>query len=241
MPGTLRPTAAIAADVLLPADPGLALALAQELIERPRMANHHHGLWGYSGARRSGSGELTVQATGLGGPSAAAVGRDLIGLGARRLIRIGACRAVSAELRGGETVVAEAALASDGASRALGAPPRVAADDALSRALLAAAQTAEAVTVAGADVLDGTDAPAAGQHGDAAVTDLETAALLALGERYGVAVGALLLVTEAGGAEPVALDERLLALGRLASVALVERGELVSDVVEPVLDGLQPP
>jgi hypothetical protein len=38
--GHLRPTAPIAADVLLPTDPALALALAQELLEKPLMSNH---------------------------------------------------------------------------------------------------------------------------------------------------------------------------------------------------------
>ena len=39
---------------------------------KPLMANHHHGLWGYSGRTADGR-ELTIQATGIGGPSAAAV------------------------------------------------------------------------------------------------------------------------------------------------------------------------
>jgi purine-nucleoside phosphorylase len=42
----LRPTAELAERVLLPGDPGRALALAQLLIEGPLMFNHHRGLWG---------------------------------------------------------------------------------------------------------------------------------------------------------------------------------------------------
>jgi purine-nucleoside phosphorylase len=41
----LRPTAPLAERVLLPGDPGRALALAQLLIEQPKMFNHHRGLW----------------------------------------------------------------------------------------------------------------------------------------------------------------------------------------------------
>ena len=52
VPRYLRPTAPIAADALLPADPGLAMALAQRALVKPLMANHHHGLWGYSGTHR---------------------------------------------------------------------------------------------------------------------------------------------------------------------------------------------
>ena len=50
------------------------------------MFNHHRGLWGYSG--RAPDGEpLTIQSTGMGGPSAAIVIHELIELGARRLLR----------------------------------------------------------------------------------------------------------------------------------------------------------
>ena len=46
--------------------------LAQALLEAPRMFNHHRGLWGYTGAASDGE-PLTIQATGMGGPSAAIV------------------------------------------------------------------------------------------------------------------------------------------------------------------------
>ncbi len=50
----LRPTAPIAPAAVLPGDPGRALALAQDLLESPRMANHARGLWGYIGAHARG-------------------------------------------------------------------------------------------------------------------------------------------------------------------------------------------
>src|SRR5437588_9922100 len=88
----LRPTAALAERVLLPGDPGRALMLAQSLLAEPRMFNHNRGLWGYTGA--AGDGEpLTIQATGMGGPSAAIVLSELISLGVRREIRVGTCGA----------------------------------------------------------------------------------------------------------------------------------------------------
>ena len=49
------------------ATPGRALLLAQELLEEPKMSNHARGLWGYSGRTPAGD-ELTIQATGMGGP-----------------------------------------------------------------------------------------------------------------------------------------------------------------------------
>ena len=44
------------------------------------MFNHHRGLWGYTGTAPDGE-PLTIQATGMGGPSAAIVLTELIALG----------------------------------------------------------------------------------------------------------------------------------------------------------------
>src|SRR6266436_1306577 len=87
-PVHLRPTAPLAERVLLPGDPGRALELAQALLVEPLMFNHHRGLWGYTGAAPDGE-PLTIQSTGMGGPSAAIVMSELIALGARRAIRVG--------------------------------------------------------------------------------------------------------------------------------------------------------
>src|SRR5690349_6544264 len=104
MPSRLRPTSSVAAEAILVGDPGRALLLAQELLEQPKMSNHARGLWGYGGRTPAGA-ELTVQSTGMGGPSAALVLADLAELGVRRAIRIGTCTALSAELRPGALLV----------------------------------------------------------------------------------------------------------------------------------------
>jgi phosphorylase superfamily protein len=133
----LRPTAPLADRVLLPGDPHRALAVAQAILEEPRMFNHTRGLWGYTGRARDGE-PLTVQATGMGAPSAAIVVQELIDLGARTLVRIGTCGALDGGLGLGTLVSAEHALATDGASRALAAGERVAADPGLAAALTSA-------------------------------------------------------------------------------------------------------
>ena len=93
---------------VLPGDPGRALRLAQQLLDAPKMLNHHRGLWGYTGIAADGA-PLTIQSTGLGGPSTAIVVEELIALGARRLVRAGTCTAlVDAEL--GSLVIAESVL-----------------------------------------------------------------------------------------------------------------------------------
>src|SRR5688572_18675834 len=118
-PTILKPHEPVAERVLLPGDPGRALRLATRLIEGPRMLNHHRGLWGYSGPAADGR-LLTIQSTGLGGPSAAVVVAELVALGARRLVRVGTAAALDPTPLGALVAVREA-IAADGTSRALGA------------------------------------------------------------------------------------------------------------------------
>jgi uridine phosphorylase len=160
VPIHLNPAAELADRVLLPGDPHRALTVAQALLEQPKMFNHRRGLWGYTGTARDGE-LLTVQATGMGGPSAAIVCEELIELGARTLIRIGTCGAVNTDLGLGDIVKVERALARDGASRALGAGDEVEPDAGLTNAIDAPAVTAVSVDVfygdpdtSGADVVE---------------------------------------------------------------------------------------
>jgi Phosphorylase superfamily len=109
----LRPHAPVAERVLVPGDPGRALRLAVGLTGGvPRMLNHHRGLWGYTGTAVDGA-LLTVQSSGLGGPSVAAVVGDLALLGARRLVRIGTCIGVDPAIALGATIGAEAVASTD--------------------------------------------------------------------------------------------------------------------------------
>jgi purine-nucleoside phosphorylase len=110
MPETihLRPTAALAPRVLLPGDPGRALLLAQTLLDEPKMFNHNRGLWGYTGAAADGE-QLTIQASGMGRPSAMIVAEELVALGAERIVRVGTCGALAPGVGLGELVVVEVA------------------------------------------------------------------------------------------------------------------------------------
>jgi uridine phosphorylase len=93
-PVHLRPNAQVAERALLPGDPGRALRLAQILLAAPmQVLNTNRGLWGYTGTAADGRA-LTIQSTGMGGPSAVIVAEELIGLGARRLVRVGTCGAL---------------------------------------------------------------------------------------------------------------------------------------------------
>jgi uridine phosphorylase len=191
----IHPTAALAERVLLPGDPGRALALAQALLVEPRMFNHHRGLWGYTGAAPDGE-PLTIQSTGIGGPSAAIVLTELISLGARRAIRVGTCGALAAGLQFGELVVAREAICADGTSRALGACERVRADAALTEVLAVKAPTAHLGTVVSVDVFYETDSSSRAREHDALAVEMEAATLFTVGAAASVAVGCLLAVTD---------------------------------------------
>jgi uridine phosphorylase len=176
----LRPHEEVAERVLLPGDPGRALRLAQQLLEKPKMLNHHRGLWGYSGMAADGA-PMTIQSTGLGGPSTALVVEDLIALGARRLVRAGTCTAfVDASL-----IIPDAVLPHDGTSRALGADGPLAPDPVLLAALRAAGNGAVVGPVVSADVLGG-------EWPDAVALDLSTAAVFAVAARHGVPAACVL-------------------------------------------------
>ena len=225
MPLHLRPSAPIAADALLPGDPGRALALAQLLLEKPLMSNHHRGLWGYSGRTHDGL-DLTIQSTGMGGPSAAIVLEELAMLGVRRAIRVGTCGAFDPDLGLGSLLRVERAIAGDGVSARLGvheAEP----DPEISRLLASSAPEATGVTVATTDLFyeSGELDPGWAERGAQAV-EMETAAVFAIGRRLGVATGCLLVVSDLltdSGRERIedeALAEAAVGMGRAAAAAL---------------------
>jgi purine-nucleoside phosphorylase len=235
MPVHIHPTAPLAPRALLPGDPGRALALAQLVLSEPRMFNHNRGLWGYTGAAADGE-PMTIQSTGMGGPSAAIVLEELCDLGLAVAIRVGTCAALDARLGLGDLVVAESALACDGASRALGAGAAVAADTALVAALqdAAGADGARTGTVVSTDLFYDRD-PERGagwrRHGALAV-EMEAATLLRVAELREIRVGCLLAVSDvfdADGARRRIDAEALLQaaerLGRVGAGALGAGGD----------------
>ena len=216
----LRPTAPLSERVLLPGDPGRALALAQTLLVEPRMFNHHRGLWGYTGTAPDGE-PLTIQATGMGGPSAAIVLAELIALGAGRAIRVGTCGALAPELVLGEMVIAREAICADGTSKALGHHERVAADPGLTDALIRQAPSARTGTIVSVDLFyDG------GRAADfeALAVEMEAAALFAVGAAASVPVACMLTVSDtfdSGGARRRIDDDSMLAAAeRMGAAAL---------------------
>jgi uridine phosphorylase len=220
MPRRLRPKAALAPAAVLVGDPGRSLLLAQRLLREPKMSNHARGLWGYTGVTAAGE-ELTLQATGMGGPSAALVLDDLAKLGVRRAVRIGTCTGFDAEL--GELLLVDEAVAAGGSAASFGvaAGETAAPDPELTDRLAAALVDARRARVASLDALPAT-AEAVTRLG-AGAADMQTLALFARGRAVGIAVAAALIVSEA--ADGSTLDEEVVEraavrAGEAAAIAL---------------------
>ncbi len=230
MPHHLRPSTDYAPDALLPGDPGRALALARQLLTEPRMSNHARGLWGYTGETPDGR-PLSIQSTGIGGPSAAIVLQELAVLGVRRAIRVGTCAALDPGLGHGELVVAGEAIAADGASRALGAADVTPADRKLTEALAGAPRGDRPARVVSTDLFYGgvqprepsTGAPDGGWRERGAVAvEMEAATLFTLGARLEVATACALVVTdvfEDGERRRIGDEELAAAVERMGAAA----------------------
>lgn len=189
------------------------------------MSNHSRGLWGYSGQTADGLA-LTIQSTGIGGPSAAIVLTELVELGVSTAIRIGTCTAIDSRLELGRVLVVDSAIAADGVSARLEAAESR--PDAQILARLAAGREAEPATVVTTDLFYEHDRGLAERwlERGARAVELQAAPLFALGTRLGVAVGCLLCVSDAFEAGrrrrigDVQLQAAAASMGRLAVAAL---------------------
>jgi purine-nucleoside phosphorylase len=223
MPSRLRPTSSLAAEAILVGDPGRALLLAQELLQQPKMSNHARGLWGYTGQTTAGR-ELTVQSTGMGGPSAAIVLGDLAELGVERAIRVGTCTAIHPGLKPGNLAIVSETFPEPGSPFQKPDDPEeepqqvvVEPDPALTYRLAGAlGQEARVVVSVSLDVLH---RPGFEVHPAAEVADMQTAALFATGSEFEIAMAALLIVTATRSGEVLPDDELELAAKRAGKAA----------------------
>jgi uridine phosphorylase len=221
----LRPAAELAERVLLPGDPHRALAVAQHLLDGPKMFNHSRGLWGYTGVAADGE-LLTIQSTGMGGPSAAIVVEELVALGARRLVRIGTCGALDSGLALGDLVAAESVLPADGTSAALGANGAVAPDAGLLARLVDAG--ARPVTVVSSDLFYDPREGEVRRWTDrgAVAVEMEAATIFLVAARRGVEAAWVLGVSDVVGeerglrAEPEQLEAIGLRVGEVGYAAV---------------------
>jgi purine-nucleoside phosphorylase len=99
-----------APSVLVPGDPRRARTIAETFFDPGyRCVNQERGMLGFTGTYRGKP--LSVQAVGMGGPSAAIYYEELIQLGAQRLIRVGTAGGLQTTAGMGATVLALSATA----------------------------------------------------------------------------------------------------------------------------------
>lgn len=223
-PGSVAPA------VLLPGDPDRATLIAESLLDAPRLYNEHRHLLGYTGSYRGL--DVSVQSTGMGCPSLAIVVEEVVRLGAKQLVRIGTCGAISPHVAPGDLVVATASVSNEGTTRQYlnGDGYAPAADFAVTSALHAAAERTGRRTHTGLIRTDDAfyavtpeHVPAMAERGVLAV-EMEASALFTLGALRSVQTGCILVASNNIG------DDRLLEADALRAAVL--------DMVSATLDAL---
>jgi DeoD family purine-nucleoside phosphorylase len=108
---------------LLPGDPLRARYIAETYLDNPVLRNEERGMFGYTGAFEGKP--VSVQATGMGCPSAAIVVEELVQLGVKRMLRVGTCGGLQPDMKLGDLIVAISAIAADSTAAHLVNEPHV--------------------------------------------------------------------------------------------------------------------
>lgn len=217
-----------AESVLLPGDPRRARYIAENFFEDAKLVTEERGMLGYTGTYKGAP--VSVQATGMGCPSAAIVTEELIELGARNLLRVGTCGGYNPELRLGDLVIATSATANDGTVSSItqGLPYAPAAHFDVVHAAHHAAERVGRRTFIGpivsSDLFYDPEEEPARLWGDLGVlaVEMEAAAIFTLAAMRGVRAGCLLTVSDTIGMEIVRISDEELknAVDNMMTLAL---------------------
>jgi DeoD family purine-nucleoside phosphorylase len=219
---------------LCPGDPDRARLVASELLTGARLVTQARGLLGFTGAYRGTP--VTVQTTGMGGGSTGIVVHELIELGARLLVRAGTAGALQEDVALGSLIVADRAVADDGAGLAMTGGVAPDPDPGLLSALVSSAGTSSRSVAVGTVI--STDVfydLAPGRYDDWQArgilgVEMEAAVLFALAARHGARAGCVLavgngLVGDAPGwMEPAERERAGIEACRIGLDALVAAG-----------------
>jgi DeoD family purine-nucleoside phosphorylase len=214
---------------LLPGDPLRAKYIAETYFEEPVQRNAERGMLGYTGSWEGRP--ISVQATGMGCPSAAIVMEELIQLGVKRFVRVGTCGGLQPDLSLGDLIVSLTAVPADATAQHLvGNEPHCPTADweLVHGAVHAAKEIGQSMRVGPIVSSDVFYNPDAGQYerwsqrGILAV-EMEAAILFTLGALRGVQAGALLTVSDVvveGEFKRISDEELRAAVDRMTRVAL---------------------
>lgn len=223
-----------AQDCLLPGDPLRARRVAERLLADATEVNSERGLLGFTGS--FGGTRVSVQATGMGGPSAAIVLEELALLGVTRVLRTGTCGALREQLGLGELVLALSAIPADGTSvRYTGGEPHAPTSDwellhSVVHAAKGLGRELRVGPVVSTDLFyepDGERAARWARRGALAV-EMEAATVFTLASLRGLRAGCLLVVSDLVWGERERIGEAQLAtavdaMSELALIALTSR------------------
>jgi DeoD family purine-nucleoside phosphorylase len=186
---------------LLPGDPLRAKYIAETYLEGAVERNSERGMLGYSGEFEGRA--VSVQATGMGCPSAAIVIEELVQLGVKRLLRVGTCGGLQPDMQLGELVIALAAIPADSTAQHLVNEPHVPTADweLVHAAVHAAKELGKPVRVGpivSSDLFYNPDGGQYGRWSDRGVlaVEMEAAVLFTLGALRKVKAGCLLTVSD---------------------------------------------
>jgi DeoD family purine-nucleoside phosphorylase len=214
---------------LLPGDPLRAKYIAETYLENAVQRNAERGMLGYTGEFEGRP--VSVQATGMGCPSAAIVVEELVQLGVKRLLRVGTCGGLQPDLRLGDLIVALSAIPADATARHLvGTDQHVptASWELVHGAVHVAKEIGQAMRIGPIVSSDLFYNPDDGQYArwssrGVLAVEMEAAVLFTLGALRGVATGCLLTVSDVvveGEFQRISDEELRAAVDRMTRVAL---------------------
>ncbi|WP_018248681.1 DeoD-type purine-nucleoside phosphorylase [Orenia marismortui] len=91
--------------VLLPGNPERAKYMAEKFLDDPKLYTDYRKMYGYTGKFKGV--DVSIQTTGMGVPSISIVLEELKMLGAKTLIRVGTCGALSDDMEEADLIIAQ--------------------------------------------------------------------------------------------------------------------------------------
>jgi DeoD family purine-nucleoside phosphorylase len=214
--------------VLLPGDPLRAKYIAETYLDDVVQTNSERGMLGFRGTWEGKP--VSVQATGMGCPSAAIVIEELVMLGCKRLLRVGTCGGLQPHHALGDMIVAISAVPQDGTTNTYVHEPHCpTADWELVHGAVHAAkelgQPMHVGPVVSSDVFYNPDGGQYQRWSDRGVlaVEMEAAILFTLGALRKVQAGCLLTVSDIvveGEFKRISDDELRAAVDRMTRVGL---------------------
>jgi DeoD family purine-nucleoside phosphorylase len=214
---------------LLPGDPVRAKYIAETFLEDVVQRNAERGMLGYTG--KFAGKPVSVQASGMGCPSAAIVIEELAQLGVGTIIRVGTCGGLQPDLRMGDLIVAMSATPADStAAHYVGNEPHAptASFDVLHEAVHQAKHLGKPVRVGpivSSDVFYQPDTGLAARWSERGIlaVEMEAAVLFTLGALRKLRTGCLLIVSDVvveGEFLRITDDEMRAAVDEMTELAL---------------------